>query len=53
MSFESGEGMPLVVMTGLIDTAVEDGEVQPWLAQTVLREVDEDGTAGPYGASSR
>jgi len=53
--FESGEDMPLVVLTGLIDTSIEGDELQPWLAQTVLRQVDADGVAGPYGdgASSR
>lgn len=53
--FESGDGMPLVVLTGLLDTNIDGDELQPWLEQTVLRQVDADGLAGPYGdgASSR
>jgi hypothetical protein len=49
--FESGEGMPTVVMTGLLETETSDGVVSPWLVQTLLRQIDDDGRAGPYGVS--
>ena len=50
--FASGEGMPLVVLTGLIDAELDDDGVAPWLERAVLRQVDADGTPGPYGAAA-
>ncbi|GEM_PF-4178353 len=50
--FESGADMPVVVLTGLIDTQVDGEELQPWLEQTVLRQVDASGEAEPYGAGA-
>ena len=33
----------MVVLTGLLDMAVADGEVEPWLETAFLREIDDQG----------
>ncbi len=43
LSFDPVEAEGVVVLTGLLDMAVADGEVEPWLETAFLREIDDQG----------